>query len=137
MIKKYKIPLKPLGKLCIACLLVMSLLTGCGKESLFNGSRVCDETGFRMEYTVLNRIDTADMELSEGEELRVVIAHTAGNVDVTVGQPGKEPIYRGTGQTNAEFILTIPETGSYRISVTGHRANGKVSFIRLDPKAEP
>ena len=137
MTKKYKISLKPLGKLCIACLLVMGLLTGCGKESVFNGSRVSDETGFRMEYTVLNRTDTANMELSEGEELRVAISHTAGNVDVTVGQPGKEPIYRGTGQTNAEFILTIPETGGYRISVTGHRANGKVSFIRLDPKAEP
>ena len=137
MMKKHNIPPEPAGKLCVVCLLVMGLLTGCGKESVFNGSRVSDETGFRMEYTVLNRTDTADMELSEGEELRVVIAHTAGNVDVTVGQPGKEPIYRGTGQTNAEFILTIPETGSYQISVAGHRANGKVSFIRLDPKAEP
>ena len=137
MIKKQVIPLNSAEKLCVVCLLVMGLLTGCGKESVFNGSRVSDETGFRMEYTVLNRTDTADMELSEGEELRVTISHTAGNVDVTVGQPGKEPIYRGAGQTNAEFILTIPETGSYQISVTGHRANGKVSFIRPDLKTEP
>ena len=35
----------------------------------------------------------------------------------------------GTGQENADFILTIPKTGSYQITVTGHQAEGKVSFV--------
>ena len=32
-------------------------------------------------------------------------------------------------QENADFILTIPETGSYQITVTGHQAEGKISFV--------
>jgi len=117
----------------IALMTLLSvLLTGCGKPGTFDGSRVSDEDGFRMEYAILNKEETADLSLSEGDQLQVIISHIAGNVDVTVGQEGKEPIYRGTGQQNAEFILTIPETGRYRISIAGHQAKGTVSIIKLD-----
>ena len=67
----------------------------------------------------------------DGDQLRVALSHTEGYVDVTVGMEGKEPIYRGNGQQNAEFILEIAETGSYHISVSGHRAKGNVSFSRI------
>ena len=115
--------------------LIAFLLAGCGNASVFDGSKAANETGFQMEYSILNKEETADLKLSEGEQLRVIFSHTAGNVDVTVGQDGKEPIYRGTKQDNAEFVLMIPESGVYHISVTGHQAKGKVSFTRI-PAAE-
>ena len=111
--------------------LLMTLLTGCASTVLFDGSRVTNETGFQMEYTVLNQTETAELMLSEGDQLKVVFAHTAGNVDVTVGQDGKEPIYRGTKQENAQFSLTIPEPGVYWIAVIGHQAKGQVLFTRI------
>ena len=118
-------------------LLVMGLLlTGCGRKNTFDRSRTSEETGFRMEYSILDKKESAEMKLTEGDQIQVHISHTAGNVDVIVGQNGEEPIYKGTEQENADFILTIPKTGCYHISVTGHRAEGAISFTRILLKEE-
>ena len=109
-------------------LAICLLLSGCGGKSAFDGSRTSEETGFRMEYSILDKEESAEMKLTEGDQIQVHISHTAGNVDVIVGQNGEEPIYKGTEQENADFILTIPKTGCYHISVTGHRAEGAISF---------
>ena len=110
------------------------LLSGCGGKSTFDGSRTSDETGFRMEYRILDKEESAEMKLTEGDQIQVHISHTTGNVDVIVGQKGEEPIYKGTGQNNADFILTVPKTGCYHISVTGHRAKGEISFTCIPLK---
>ena len=116
--------------LLAACL----LLSGCGGKSAFDGSRISGETMFRMEYSILDREESAELKLREGDQIKVHISHTAGNADVIVGQEGEEPIYKGTEQENADFILTVPKTGSYRISVTGHRAKGEISFTCIPLK---
>ena len=118
--------------LLAACL----LLSGCGEKGAFDGSKISDEMGFRMEYSILDREESAEMMLTEGDQIQVHISHTAGNVDVIVGENGEEPIYKGTAQENADFILTVPKTGSYQISVTGHRAKGEISFSRIPLKEE-
>lgn len=118
--------------LLAACL----LLSGCGGKSAFDGSRTSDETGFRMEYRILNKEESTEMKLTEGDQIQVHISHTTGNVDVIVGQNGEEPIYKGTEQENADFILMVPKTGCYHISVTGHRAKGEVSFTCIPLKEE-
>ena len=110
---------------------LLFLLTGCGTGSVFDGSRVSDASGFRMEYSILNRAESAELNLTEGDRLQVSLTHTEGYVDVTVGLNGKKPIYRGNGQQNAGFVLEITETGNYRVSVSGHRAKGSVSFTRI------
>ena len=122
--------------ICLAALLIM-LLSGCGGQTVFDGSRTADRNGFRMDYSVLSREETADLELSEGDLLRVVLEHSSGSVDIIIGIEGQEAVYRGTEQQNAEFTLTIPETGVYHISVTGLRAFGRVSFTRVQEEQEP
>ena len=89
-----------------------------------------------MEYAVLDRKETADLALTEGDSLQVSLVNGSGTVDVVIGREGKEPVWRGTGQQNAEFVLIIPESGMYRISVTGHRAKGQASFTVMDVQAE-
>ena len=117
---------------CVCMLAAMIfLLTGCGPGGVFDGSRVSDASGFRMEYSILNREESADLNLTEGDRLRISLSHTEGNVDMTVSMEGQEPIYRGNGQQNAEFILEIAETGSYHISVSGHKAKGNITFTRI------
>ena len=61
-----------------------------------------------MEYSNLDKVESAELKLTEGDQIQVHISHTAGNVDVIVGENGEEPIYKGTEQENADFILTIP-----------------------------
>ena len=112
------------------------LLAGCGTGSVFDGSRVSDTSGFRIEYSILNREESADLTLREGDCLLVSLSHTDGTVDVTVGMEGQELIYRGNGQQNAEFVLEIAETGNYHISVSGHQAKGNVSFTRIPGEME-
>ena len=112
------------------------LLTGCGQKNTFDGSRTSGETMFRMEYSILDREESAELKLREGDQIKVHISHTAGNADVIVAQEGEEPIYKGTAQENADFILTVPETGCYHISVTGHRAKGEISFTGIPLKEE-
>ena len=112
------------------------LLSGCGGKSTFDGSRASDETVFRMEYSILDKEESAEMKLTEGVQIQVHILHITGNVDVIVGENGEEPIYKGTEQENADFILTVPKTGCYHISVTGHRAKGEVSFTYNPLKEE-
>ena len=89
-----------------------------------------------MEYSNLDKVESAELKLTEGDQIQVHISHTAGNVDVIVGQNGEEPIYKGTEQENADFILTVPKTGCYQVSVTGHRAKGEVSFTCIPLKEE-
>ena len=126
------------GKQAIPAILlaVCLLFAGCGGKSTFDGSRISNETEFRMEYSILDKEEAAEQKLTEGDQIQVSISHTAGNMDVTVGQNGEEPIYKGSGQENADFILTVPKTGSYQISVTGHRAKGEISFTCLPLKEE-
>ena len=110
---------------------MLFLLTGCRTGSVFDGSRVSDASGFRMEYSILNREESAGLNLTEGDRLQVSLSHTEGTVDVTVGMNGKEPIYRGNGQQYAEFVLEILEKGNYHISVSGHQAKGNIAFNRI------
>ena len=124
-----------LKTIAAACLLVLLTLTlsGCGtvSESVFDGSRTADENIFRMNYTTLNREDSADLVLAEGEQLHIEYAHTQGTVDIVVGMDGQTPLYRGSGQKNGEMLLPISEAGTYHISVTGHKAKGSIAFVRV------
>ncbi len=122
--------LKAAAAICMFAAMIL-LLTGCGTGSVFDGSSVSDASGFLMEYRILNREESADLTLTEGDRLLVSLSHTEGTVDVTVGMEGQEPIYRGNGQQSAEFVLEILEKGNYHISVSGHQAKGNVSFARI------
>ena len=122
--------LKQAACVCMLAAMII-LLTGCRTGSVFDGSRVSDASGFRMEYSILNREESAGLDLTEGDRLQVSLSHTEGSVDMTVGMDGHEPIYRGNGQQNAEFVLEILEKGNYHISVTGHQAKGSISFTRI------
>jgi hypothetical protein len=84
-----------------------------------------------MEYSILNREESADLNLTEGDHLRISLSHSEGSVDVAVRLEGQEPVYRGNGQQNADFILEITEAGNYHISVSGHQAKGNISFTRI------
>ena len=115
------------------CLLsvILFMLSGCHTDSVFDGSRVSKASEFQIDYSVLDREETEDLVLYARDQLHITLSHTKGYVDVTVGMEGKEPIYRGNGQQNADFVLEIAETGNYHISVSRHQARGNISFTRI------
>ena len=112
------------------------VLSGCTARSAFEGTMTTDKSGFSMEYTILDREMTSELKLEKGDGLRVELSHDSGRVDITVGQEGRDPVYRGRDQADAAFEITITEGGTYRISVTGHRARGRISFTRVPAEKE-
>ena len=121
---------KAAAVICMLAAMII-LLTGCGTGSVFDGSRLSNASEFQVEYSVLDREETAEVELKAGDQVRVTLSHSKGSVDVIVLLEGKELIYQGNGQQNADFILEITEVGNYHISVSGHQAKGNVSFTRI------
>lgn len=112
----------------ILCVLLCAVLTGCQSAERFSGSRSVSADEFRLDYTLLDRQETASLHLSAGDALRVTLSHTRGTADVTVGMADTEPIYTGKGLTDMAFTLNIRQGGEYRISVTGHDAAGSTVF---------
>ncbi len=107
--------------------LAFIILTGCKS---FNGNITSDVDSFYMDYSIFNRQEDAFINMSEKDKLQVEIRQTEGNVDVTIGIDGEEPIYQGNALTKISFTLNINKSGKYRISVTGNNAKGYVSFER-------
>ena len=103
-------------------LVICLLLSGCGGKSTFDGSRTSDETGFRMEYSILDKEESAELKLTKDDQMQVHISHTAGNVDVIVGQKGEEPIYKGTAQ---ECGLHSDDSENRLLSDLCNRPSGK------------
>ncbi len=120
--------------LILGALSLSLLLAGCTfRKTVFDGSRISDESKFLLEYECLDGVETAEFRLEKGEALKVLLSHDGGSVDITVGMDGEDPLYTGTDQTDAEFLLTAAKDGLYRVSVTGHRAEGSTFFFRVRP----
>ena len=119
-------------KFSLMLLLMLSslvFLTGCNTKCKFDGLKVVDENGFRMDYSILDKTEEAVLSLSKGDELEVDISQKKGVVSVLVCVDGREPVYKGSDLGEAHFTLIIPESGDYNISVTGHRSQGLVLFF--------
>lgn len=119
-----------LKKPLIVTLLIFFILiiTGCGNEPVFNGSRTSNDVQFIMDYSILNDTMTHEMKLKEGTNVNVIIENESGRLDILVKNVDGQEIYRGDNASSGEFSLKIPKTGSYQFSVTGSKAKGGVSF---------
>lgn len=107
-----------------------SILAGCGKSSSFEGNITADAGRFEMDYMVLDREESSVLELAEADRLFVCVSQISGTLDVTVGIDGRAPIYEGRGLEDLRFVLNISEPGTYRITVSGHAACGRLEFTK-------
>lgn len=102
---------------------------GCTCER-FDGNVTADENGVLLEYAVLDCSKSFTLTLNAGDALRVTSEQSRGSANITIGIPNKEPVYEGHEIKDFEFVLNITESGEYVITVTAHRASGKISFIK-------
>lgn len=121
---------------CLAVLLpVAAIVALLAAHSYFatsySGSRTGNAHRLLMEYAVFNTSDAQELELAAGDTLAVELANTAGSVDVTIQKGEDEPLYTGSGLTNAAFHLEIAEGGPYVVRITGRHARGSARFERL------
>ena len=55
-----------------------------------------------------------------------------GEMTLCIADETSAPLYQGDGSACSEFLLAVPETGDYSVSLTGHRAKGYVEITVLE-----
>jgi hypothetical protein len=123
--------MKKLSISVILIALILVITTSCSKQ-VYSGSFTGNDVQFITDYSILNGTKTSEMKLKEGTKINVVIESKSGNVNVLIADANGEKIYKGDNATSGKFSLTVPKTGTYIFSVTGHNAKGGVSFKVAD-----
>lgn len=113
-----------LVSLCVIIVPVISVIIR--KEPTFNGSRVRNPDCYTLDFDIMNQMDSHSIVLSRGAIMSVDFAIEKGEVDLTIGIDGEEPIYRGNGINEGAFDLGIPADGCYRITVDAKHAKGYI-----------
>ncbi|MDP4179577.1 MAG: hypothetical protein Q8942_00610 [Bacillota bacterium] len=119
-------------RLCkFVCLLLLIALTmvGCQKSE-FDGSRASNDEQFILDYDVLNCEKEHNLKLEKGMKLDVEIVNQSGRIDVKVVGTTGNVLYKGDNASSNSFVLTAQTTDTYKISVKGKDAKGRISFKR-------
>lgn len=112
----------------LVLLLALMLLPAIRSQHESRFSRNVEEDLFSLGMEPLNGDLSETFSLREGDTIDVSTVFLSGELSITIGQEGREPIYTGRNPTLGSFQVTVPEDGDYRISVSGKRAEGSVSF---------
>ncbi len=117
---------KVLGIIC-ALSIVLSL-GACGKTS-FDGSRTGNDNQFIMEYKIFNTTDEQSLFLESGDMIRAEVIVDGGKLAIKIQKDSNAPLYERDNIVASEnFDVKIQEGGTYKVTVTGEKAKGSVSF---------
>lgn len=91
-------------------------------------SRKVEEDFFSPDMERLNCTIEEPFSLKEGDSVDVSIVRVSGELTISIGKKGFEPIYEGRNPELSSFRVTISENGDYYLSVSGKQAEGSISF---------
>lgn len=112
-------------------LVIVLSLSACGKSS-FNGSRIGNDSQFIMEYKIFNTTDGQSLLLESGDIIRAKVVVDSGKLSIKIQKDSDTPIYESDNIVTSEsFDVEIQESGTYKITVTGEKAKGSVSFEKV------
>ena len=117
--------------LCAAALVLFLALVFLPRILPSNGSRYSrkvEEDFFSLDMERLNCTIEEPFSLKEGDSVDVSIVRVSGELTISIGKKGFEPIYEGRNPEPSSFRVTISENGDYYLSVSGKQAEGSISF---------
>ena len=117
--------------LCAAALVMFPALGFLPRILPSNGSRYSrkvEEDFFSLDMERLNCTIEEPFSLKEGDSVDVSIVRVSGELTISIGKKGFEPIYEGKNPELSSFRVSIPEDGDYLLSVSGKQAEGRISF---------
>lgn len=91
-------------------------------------SRKVEEDLFSLGMERLNCTIEEPFSLKEGDSIGVSVVRVSGQLTISIGRQGQEPIYEGKNPELSSFRVSIPEDGDYLLSVSGKQAEGRISF---------
>ncbi len=106
-------------------------LTSCSTVS-FTGSKDGDESHLIMNYSVMNMELSHMLTLEKDDVIDFEVVNETGKLSIVVQKDKDRPVYTGNKLPTGSFSVTVPESGKYKVSVTGDNAKGSVSAIKRD-----
>ena len=91
-------------------------------------TRRVEEDFFSLGMEPLNCTIVEPFTLQKGNTIDVSVDRVSGELEITIGQEDRQPIYEGRNPQLGSFRVTVPEDGGYLLSVTGKQAQGNISF---------
>ena len=91
-------------------------------------TRRVEEDFFSLGMEPLNCTIAEPFTLQKGDTIDVNVDRVSGELEITIGQEDRQPIYEGRNPQLGSFRVTVPEDGGYLLSVTGKQAQGNISF---------
>ncbi|MDD6018651.1 MAG: hypothetical protein PUC03_07190 [Clostridiales bacterium] len=117
--------------LCAAALVMFPALGFLPRILPSNGSRYSrkvEDDFFSPDMERLNCTIEKPFSLKEGDSVDVSIVRVSGELTISIGKKGFEPIYEGRNPEPSSFWVTISEDGDHYLSVSGKQAEGSISF---------
>ena len=111
------------------------ILTACGRDC-FVGSRTAEAGSYRLDIDRMTGTDRFTMELRAGDTLAVQFETVKGSIYMEIKEPDESSLYAGNGKGVSEFIVNIPESGTYSIYVEAHHAKGTVYIQQKGEKKD-
>lgn len=113
-------------------ILIITLLLGACGKSAFDGSRTGNDNQFIMEYKIFNATDTQSLRLEAGDTIRAEVVVDSGDLSIKIQKDSDTPVYeRDSIVASENFDVEIQKSGTYKITVTGKEAKGRVSFKKI------
>ncbi|HGM3508182.1 TPA: hypothetical protein ACKOR7_002772 [Clostridioides difficile] len=111
-------------------ILILGIFMVSCKYSEFNGSRTGSDSELVMEYSMFNTTDSQLLTLEKDDVIDVEIVNDSGKLDVVIQEDDKNPVFEGNNLKTSTFQVKVNESGTYKITVTGKKAKGSVSFTK-------
>jgi hypothetical protein len=89
-----------------------------------------------MEFKVWNAKNKGELSLKKNDVLQVELARESGEIALEIkGKKGSEP-YTGNDLSSGVFTVTVDETDTYMIRISGKDASGKLTVKKLEGGTE-
>lgn len=107
--------------LCVAAALL------CYRNApVFQGEKVKTSDAYALDIRRMNGTDSHLLLLSRGDSLHVHFETSHGRLPLRISEENGAELYSGDGELCTDFDLTVPNDGSYTITVTGKDAAGSI-----------
>lgn len=117
---------KYLGLLAIVIIAGLSGMFIHDNQDIFSGSRVKNPDCYILQFEKMNQKDSHQFILSEGNAISADYSIDKGNVTITIGKDGEKPIYSGSDIKKDSFSVTVPEDGTYIVTIDAKHAAGYI-----------
>lgn len=87
---------------------------------------------FSLEMTAMNETRQTAFQMQGSDAIEVSVVHRSGELMIAITDSAGSTVYEGRNPDLESFRVNVRESGDCTVSVTGKRAEGSVSFRKMN-----